>query len=149
MTFSKLSPLTSSISWLTGSSKKQVLYLPIPHPQGASNTKAFKEFLKGGKEEKNSSEEGSSGSEDEVEDSSMKVLPKNKQQRYAVSAEAYGTHNKKGKYVPKVIEKDEDQKLRIRNKLEKAFMFQHLDEKEKEIVVNAMEEKSFKYDFAI
>jgi hypothetical protein len=143
MTLSNQSPLTSSTSWWTGSSKKQVVYHSPPYPQGAQNTKAFKEYQTN-KESKDSSEEESGGSEDEIEDSKMKVLPKNKQQRYAVSAEAYGAHNKKSDYVPKVIEKDDDQKLRIRNKLEKAFMFQHLDEKEKEIVVNAMEEKIFK-----
>jgi cAMP-dependent protein kinase regulator len=75
------------------------------------------------------------------------MLPKDKAQRYAVSAEVYGDHNKKGDFVPKVIIKDEDQIKRIRVKLEKAFMFQHLDEKEKEIVINAMEEKLFKYYF--
>jgi cAMP-dependent protein kinase regulator len=73
------------------------------------------------------------------------MLPKNKSQRNAVSAEAYGDHNKKGDFVPKVIIKDEDQIKRIRAKLDKAFMFSHLDEKEKEIVINAMEEKQFKY----
>lgn len=65
--------------------------------------------------------------------------------RSSVSAEAYGLWNKKGSYKPKVVPKTEDQKERIRQRLSQAFMFQALDEKEQQIVVDAMEEVQFKY----
>lgn len=39
--------------------------------------------------------------------------------------------------------KSEDQKKRIELRLSQAFMFSALDEKEKTIVINAMEEKKF------
>lgn len=65
-------------------------------------------------------------------------------QRSSVSAEAYGAFNKRGSYVPKVVKKSEEQAKRIRTRLAQAFMFSALDEKEKKIVVDAMEEKSFK-----
>lgn len=70
---------------------------------------------------------------------------KGKKQRSSVSAEVYGQFNKKGTFKPRVIPKTEDQKRKIRERLEKAFMFQALDEKESEIVINAMEEKRFRF----
>ena len=63
--------------------------------------------------------------------------------RTSVSAEAFGIYNKKKAYVPKVIAKNPDQKARIRAKLDEAFMFKMLEDKEKMIVINAMEEKKF------
>jgi len=66
-----------------------------------------------------------------------------KGQRTSVSAEAYGVFNKKRLYQPKVVEKSEDAKQRIRERLSQAFMFAMLDEKEKNIVINAMEECKF------
>lgn len=63
--------------------------------------------------------------------------------RVSVSAESYGVFNQKKLYVPKVIEKSEETKTRIRDRLSQAFMFAMLDEKEKNIVINAMEECKF------
>jgi len=60
-----------------------------------------------------------------------------------VSAEAYGVFNQKRLYAPKVVEKSEDAKQRIRERLSQAFMFAMLDEKEKNIVIGAMEECKF------
>lgn len=86
--------------------------------------------------------------DDEVED--LPLINKNsntgkKNQRSSVSAEVYGNFNKKGLFKPRVIPKTEDQMKKIRERLQKAFMFQALDEKESEIVINAMEEKRFKF----
>jgi hypothetical protein len=89
--------------------------------------------------------ESSESSDDDEAEEVIQPLPKGKQQRSGVSAESYGAHNKKEDFVPKVIPKNDEQKNRIRTKLEKAFMFQALDEKEKSIVVDAMEERVFKY----
>lgn len=44
-------------------------------------------------------------------------------------------------YQPKVIKKTENQKDRIKKRLEQAFMFTALDENEKKIVIDAMIEK--------
>jgi len=64
--------------------------------------------------------------------------------RVSVSAEVYGAYNKRENYVPKVVKKAEEQIGRINKRLEQAFMFSALDEKEKKIVIDAMEEKHFK-----
>ena len=71
----------------------------------------------------------------------LKGLPK---QRSSVSAEVYGLWNKKGVYKPKIIPKSEDQKDRIRKRLNQSFIFQSLDDNEKNIVIDAMDERSFK-----
>lgn len=52
-------------------------------------------------------------------------------------------HNKKGDWKPRVIPKSEDAKQRILKRISQAFMFSGLDDKEREIVINAMEEKKF------
>jgi cAMP-dependent protein kinase regulator len=62
----------------------------------------------------------------------------NKKQRIS---EAYGKFNKKSDFVPRVIPKTEDQKKRITDRLSKAFMFSSLEDREKEITVDAMEER--------
>lgn len=67
-------------------------------------------------------------------------------QRISVSAEAYGQFNKKGSYVPKVVPKTQEQKNRIKKRLEQSFIFSSLEDKDKEIVINAMEEKRFQAD---
>jgi cAMP-dependent protein kinase regulator len=56
-------------------------------------------------------------------------------------AEVYGEHNKREDFVPVVIPKTEDQKARIVDRLKKSFMFEALDERETEIIVNAMKER--------
>lgn len=61
--------------------------------------------------------------------------------RKSVSAEVFGDFNKKVEYVPKVVTKTEEQKEVIRARLSKAFMFKMLEESEKKIVIDAMEEK--------
>lgn len=66
--------------------------------------------------------------------------------RISVSAEVYGNFNKKAAYVPKVIEKTDEAKNAIRERLGQAFMFSALDDKEKDIVINAMEECNFSTD---
>ena len=46
--------------------------------------------------------------------------------------------------MPKVVNKTQDQKRRIRERLSQAFMFKMLDESDKKIVVDAMEEKRYR-----
>ena len=64
--------------------------------------------------------------------------------RASVSSEAFGDWNKKGDYQARVIAKSEESKEKILKRLNQAFMFSALDEKEKIIVLNAMEEKRAK-----
>lgn len=102
------------------------------------------------KKEENGKKKTEISSEEDADDDLIEELPtkktnlKDKNQRVSVSAEAYGNFNKKGNYKPRVVPKSDEQKKRIRERLQKAFMFQALEEKEAEIVINAMEEKIFK-----
>ena len=72
------------------------------------------------------------------------IKKKNERGHRTISAEAYGKYNQKGNFVPKVIAKTSEQKDRIMKRLENAFMFSALDDKEKNIVIDAMLEKQFK-----
>ena len=58
--------------------------------------------------------------------------------RASVSAEVYGTYNKKSKFVVKVIKKTEEQKALIEEKVLKSFLFNCLDDKELKNVIDAM-----------
>jgi hypothetical protein len=64
--------------------------------------------------------------------------------RAAVSAEVYGLFNKKEDYKPKVISKSEEQIQRIKTKISQSFLFSNLEQKEIDIIIDAMEEKIFK-----
>ena len=63
--------------------------------------------------------------------------------RAGVSAEAYGKHNTADNWKAREIPKTYEVRVRITNRLSNNFMFSDLDEKEKSIVVNAMDEKFF------
>lgn len=83
-------------------------------------------------------------SEDEVDLEVIERSRKKTNQRTSVSAEVYGRWNVKKSYQPKVVPKSIEIKQKIRDRLSKAFMFGALEEKEREIVINAMEERTFK-----
>ena len=61
-------------------------------------------------------------------------------QRAGISAEVYGAWNQKAHFIPKVVPKIEDVKKRLKKRLLSAFMFDALDEKELEIVIDSIEE---------
>lgn len=61
-----------------------------------------------------------------------------------MSAEAFGTWNKKEDFVPRVIQKTPETIDKITKRLKQSFLFLSLDEKEFKIVVDAMDEKRFK-----
>ena len=70
--------------------------------------------------------------------------------RSGVSAEVYGNFNKKEDFVPRVIEKTEEQKNKIKLRILTSFLFNSLEKKDLEIVINAMDEKTLEPDeFAI
>ena len=64
--------------------------------------------------------------------------------RVSVSAEAYGIHNVKKPYVPRVIPKTEEQKERIKEKCMQSFIFNSLEDKELKTVIDSFEEKNYK-----
>jgi cAMP-dependent protein kinase regulator len=74
------------------------------------------------------------GSENETdeddEDDYLETLPEKvvnkharKGPRSSVSAEAFGAWNKKSEFKPRIVEKSEDTKEKIRNRLKHSFMF--------------------------
>jgi cAMP-dependent protein kinase regulator len=69
--------------------------------------------------------------------------------RLSVSAEAYGIFHKKTDVTPRVIEKSESAKQKIRDRLLESFMFAHLDEKDLVVVIDAMEEKIFEEESTV
>ena len=94
--------------------------------------------------------------EEEEEDDRLAKLQKKKEQRktqtvgrIGVSAEVYGKNNQKQEFSPPVIQKSQEAKARIKAKLEKNFMFKSLDRDDKEIVVNAMEERVYSVGEAV
>ncbi|CAD8182738.1 unnamed protein product [Paramecium pentaurelia] len=86
-----------------------------------------------------SSEEENQDDVDEMEN----TIKKEQQFRTSVSAEVYGLYNKKEDFKPRVIPKSQDLRERIENKLNGVFMFQALDQNERNIIIDAMEEKHF------
>ena len=87
-----------------------------------------------------------SDEEDEVADEEIKKRQAKKSQfkRTGVSAEAYGKFNKKEDFVPRVIEKTEEQINKIKARIVSSFLFSNLEPNELEIVIGAMDEKHFK-----
>jgi len=63
--------------------------------------------------------------------------------RAAVSAEVYGSFNKKEDFKPKIIPKTEYQIQRIKARILQSFLFLNLDSADLNIVIDAMEERKF------
>jgi len=64
--------------------------------------------------------------------------------RSSVSAEVYGQFNIKGNFVAKVIEKNENQRARLTQVVSKSFVFNNIEGKDLDTVLNAIEEVKFK-----
>ena len=64
--------------------------------------------------------------------------------RAGVSAEAYGAYNQKGKWVPIEIPKSEEAEKRITQRMMHSFLFKSLEDKDKQIVINAMDERKYR-----
>jgi len=81
------------------------------------------------------------------EDEEVFELPKKHvaapKQRKSVSAEVYGVYNPKGNFKPKLVAKSDEIKSKIRTLLSGIFMFRHLEVKEMEIILDAVEVKQF------
>ena len=65
--------------------------------------------------------------------------------RTSISAEVYGFFNKKEDIELKVIPKNIDKKNRIKGRILQSFLFNNLESKDLDIVIDAMEEKNFGY----
>ena len=61
--------------------------------------------------------------------------------RTSVSAEVFGKYHIKGIFKAKVINKSQEIKSKIQTRLEGAFMFMGLDDKDLNVVIDAMDEK--------
>lgn len=70
-----------------------------------------------------------------------KLASKNK--KLGVSAEVYGKHNPKKEFKPRVIEKTDEQKKKLDKRMNTNFLFSALDNKNKLILIDAMEEKRY------
>lgn len=57
--------------------------------------------------------------------------------------------NKKEDFQPRIIQKNEEQKKRILNKVTQSFLFNSLEENELNTVINAFDEKKFKAGEAV
>ena len=87
------------------------------------------------------SEELSPEEQKKYDEELKKKTAKKNGNRLSISAEAYGIHNIKKPYVPRVIPKTEDQIKRIKEKCLQSFIFSSLEEKELKTVIDSFEEK--------
>lgn len=99
----------------------------------------------GDEEERGSEIESDVSDEEEYVDELPKPsVNKATQQRTSVSAEAFGIYHKKEDFKPVVVEKSDEVKEKIRKRLIESFMFSALNEKDQNIVLDAMKEENFK-----
>lgn len=87
-------------------------------------------------------------SDPDDEDEYVDELPKASQtkavkQRTSVSAEAFGIYHKKEDFKPIIIDKTDEVKDKIRERLNQSFMFSYLSEDDQNIVIDAMKEENF------
>lgn len=83
-------------------------------------------------------------SDDDDEQLQKKMKAAQKKQRAGVSAEVYGKWNQKGDFKAKVVAKSAETREKLKSRLLKAFMFNSLEEKEFDIVVDSIEEVKVK-----
>jgi cAMP-dependent protein kinase regulator len=98
-------------------------------------------------DEEEAHSQNSEHSEESEEDDAIDELPvpisAPPKFRKSVSAEAYGLYNKKGYFSARIVQKKDDTRQKIKDRLMKSFMFNTLDESDLNIVIDAMEEKVF------
>jgi len=94
-------------------------------------------------EEEEEEEEDDDDCGDELPPEFLKSEESKSRARGSVSAEAYGEWNLKKEFEPPKFNKTDDQKVRLKDTLEKSFMFTDLDDKDMEIIILAMKECTF------
>ena len=105
-----------------------------------------KKYPSGDKEMEVSSSDSDVDEEEQkkIDEELKKRQEQKKNFRVSVSAEAYGIHNVKKPYVPRVIPKTDKQKERIKEKCMQSFIFNSLEDKELKTVIDSFEEKKYK-----
>jgi len=93
-----------------------------------------------GQDDHTESDEDDKDDYDDVDELPDHSKLKAKGSRSSVSAEAFGKWNKKEAFTPPVIQKTDETKQKIKDKLEGSFMFAALDPKDLQIVIMAMHE---------
>jgi len=91
-----------------------------------------------------SDEDGDDDECDEIPEAFKKSEESLGRARQSVSAEAYGQWNQKKAFTPPNYPKNDGQKARLQQTLQKCFMFAALEQKEMEIILMAMKETPFK-----
>ena len=69
--------------------------------------------------------------------------PKTHKKKMAISAEVYGVYNTAQEFKPPIIEKSEEQQLKISEILKMNFMFSQLEESDLKIVIKAMSVRTY------
>jgi cAMP-dependent protein kinase regulator len=134
---------------MTDLEREELNTLRYEHDALKAKLKRMERRIHGGATEEGKSEttdhkhHQDSDTESEDSDGTLPPLPEhkkgvNRKQRTSVSAEAFGSWNKKGNFKPIVVPKNEETKDKIRARLSKSFLFNSLDEKDFEIVIDAM-----------
>ena len=105
-----------------------------------------KKYPSGDKEMEVSSSDSDVDEEEQkkIDEELKKRQEQKKNFRVSVSAEAYGIHNVKKPYIPRVIPKTDKQKERIKEKCMQSFIFNSLEDKELKTVIDSFEEKKYK-----
>jgi cAMP-dependent protein kinase regulator len=104
--------------------------------------------------EHHSGSENSEAEDDTIDDEKVQSNINNAKVRMSmprvgVSSEVYGQFNKKENWIPKLIQKNEEQIQRIKVRILQSFLFSNLEANDLNIVIGAMEEKTFKYLYLI
>lgn len=86
--------------------------------------------------------------EDDIDDKLDHLVAKKKLsiKRSGVSAEVYGEFNKKESFVARKIEKTPEQIASIKTRILHSFLFGSLEQKDLEVVIGAMEDKTYNKD---
>jgi cAMP-dependent protein kinase regulator len=111
--------------------------------------KKYREMEHHADKEHHSGSEKSDDEDDTIDDEKVlnamnKAKVRMSMPRIGVSSEVYGEFNKKENWIPKVIQKNEDQIHRIKVRILQSFLFSNLEANDLNIVIGAMEEKTFK-----
>ena len=133
-----------ALHWLE---QKRDSSLSIPEQQELKHLKQELVKLRNGQEVFDETDESSEDSDDTIEDHHLRKA--SLKMRSSVSAEAYGSWNKKTDFSPRKIPKTNDQLRRIIQVINKCFMFSSLDKSEKEVLAMAFEERRFCNDESV
>jgi len=149
--------ITEQTSLMSLKEKNASLRKNLTNAQGSAGefVGALQEQV-GGKRAGSKGSKGSAKSDSEEEESeddaeaqeaaaalALRLQAASKGPRQSVSAEAYGDFNIKRQFTAPVYKKTDDQKVRLRKTLMRSFLFNALSDKDLEVIVNAMEEKTF------